>query len=84
MTRLSNLNQLALRARNIENRLKLTVASGFFVVACDAVTHEFAEYKDWGLNIESKRVVLKRGSVAIAHQVVDQTFVALIRLGIGL
>jgi hypothetical protein len=71
-TGFSDLDEFALRARNIEHGAQFAVATGFFVVAGDPVSHEFAKDKDGRLDVVGERVVLEGRSVSIAHQVVDE------------
>ena len=41
------------------------------------MAHKFTEHKDGRLDIEGQRIVLKRGTMTISHQVIDQALVAI-------
>ena len=75
--RLADLHEPALGGGHVEHRPQLAVAARFLVVGGDAVPHELTEHEDGRLHVEGHRVVLERGTVPVAHQVVDQPTVAI-------
>ena len=76
---LADLNQLAIRARDVEHGAQFAVPPAFLVIGSNSVAHEFAEHEDGRLDVKGHGIVFKRRTVAIAHEVVDEAPVALAR-----